>query len=189
MMTSSNGNIFRATGPLCGNSPVTGGFPSQRPLTRSFDVFFDFRLNKRLSKPSWRRWFETPSRSLWRQRNDPEGFIVLDFVGVISWVPDDSMRKMQFLYNVEILRALRFKSPWPFLKCPPEWLLFGSTYYPAKPVHDVTAIFISTYMCAPTHTYTHIAPTPTYPDTRWRTHLTPWLKIITTTNNLVALGP
>ena len=28
-----------------GNSPVTGEFPSQRPVTRSFDVFFDLRLN------------------------------------------------------------------------------------------------------------------------------------------------
>ena len=53
-----------------GNSPVTGKFPSQRPVTWSFDVFFDLALNKRLSKP-WRRWwFETPSRSLWRHSND-----------------------------------------------------------------------------------------------------------------------
>ena len=36
-----------------GNSPVTGEFPVQRPVTRSFDVFFDLRLNKRLSKQSW----------------------------------------------------------------------------------------------------------------------------------------
>ena len=36
---------------LCaGNSPVTGEFPTQRPVTRSIDVFFDLRLNKRLSK-------------------------------------------------------------------------------------------------------------------------------------------
>ena len=35
-----------------GNSPVTGEFPSQRPVTRSYDVFFDLRLNKRLSKQS-----------------------------------------------------------------------------------------------------------------------------------------
>ena len=48
-----------------GNSPVTGEFPSRRPVTRSFDVFFDLRLNKRLSESS-RRWlFETPSRPLW----------------------------------------------------------------------------------------------------------------------------
>ena len=43
-MTSLNENIFRVTGPLCGNSPVTGEFPSQRPVTRSFDVFFDMRI-------------------------------------------------------------------------------------------------------------------------------------------------
>ena len=32
------------------NSPATGEFPVQRPVTRSFDVFFDLRPNKRLSK-------------------------------------------------------------------------------------------------------------------------------------------
>ena len=32
------------------SSPVTGEFPTQRPVTRSFDVFFDLRPNKRLSK-------------------------------------------------------------------------------------------------------------------------------------------
>ena len=50
-----DGNIFRATVPLCGNSPVTGEFPAQTPMTRSFDVFFDLRLNKRLSKNDLRR--------------------------------------------------------------------------------------------------------------------------------------
>ena len=38
---------------LCaGNSPVTGEFPSQRLVTRSFDVSFDLRVNKRLSNQS-----------------------------------------------------------------------------------------------------------------------------------------
>ena len=66
---------FSALPALCeGNQPVTGGFPSQRPVTRSFDVFFDLRLNKRLSKQSKRRWFETPSRSLLRNCYvDPDG--------------------------------------------------------------------------------------------------------------------
>ena len=49
MMTSSNGNIFRVTGPLCGDFTDPGEFPTQRPVTRSFDVFFDMRLNKRLN--------------------------------------------------------------------------------------------------------------------------------------------
>ena len=48
-----------------GNSPVTGEFPLQRPVTRSFDVFFNLRLNKQLSKRSRRRWFETQSCSFW----------------------------------------------------------------------------------------------------------------------------
>ena len=47
-----------------GNSPVPGEFPAQGPVTRSFDVFFDLRLNKRLSKQSWGWWFETLSRPL-----------------------------------------------------------------------------------------------------------------------------
>ena len=32
-----------------GNSLVTGEFRTQRPMTRSFDIFFDLRLNKQLS--------------------------------------------------------------------------------------------------------------------------------------------
>ena len=69
-MTSSNGNIFRVTGPLCGEFTGPGEFPTQRPVTRSFDVFFDRRLNNRLSKQPWGWWLETLSYSLWRQSND-----------------------------------------------------------------------------------------------------------------------
>ena len=58
---------FSALLVLCvGNSSVTGEFPTQRPVTRSFDVFFDLCLNKRLNKQRRRRWFGTPLRSLWR---------------------------------------------------------------------------------------------------------------------------
>ena len=61
---------FSALLALCAdNSLVTGEFPSQRPVTRGFDVFFDLRLNKRLNKQSRRQWFETPSPSLWRHCN------------------------------------------------------------------------------------------------------------------------
>ena len=61
---------FSAFVAICpGYSPVTGEFLAQRPLTRSFDVFFDLRLNKLLSKQSWGWWFETPSRPLWRHCN------------------------------------------------------------------------------------------------------------------------
>ena len=61
---------FSALLAICaGNSPVTGEFPAQRPVARSFDVFFDLRLNKRLSKQLWGWWFETPLRPLWRHCN------------------------------------------------------------------------------------------------------------------------
>ena len=71
MMTSSNGNIFRVTGHLCGE--FTG--PRWTPCTKASDAELwwflqvDLRLNKRLSKPSWGWWFETLSRPLWRHCN------------------------------------------------------------------------------------------------------------------------
>ena len=60
MMTSSDGNIFRVTGHLCGE--FTG--PRWIPHT------FDMRPNKRLSKQCWGCWFETSSSPLWRYCND-----------------------------------------------------------------------------------------------------------------------
>ena len=61
---------FSASLAICaGNSPVPGEFPTQRPVTRSFDVYFDLRPNKRLSKQSWGCWIETPYRPLWRHRD------------------------------------------------------------------------------------------------------------------------
>ena len=93
-MTSSNGNIFRVTGHLCVEFtgprwfPQTGEVPTQRPVTRSFDVFFDLRLNKRLSKQLWCWWFETLSRPLWRHRND-----------YMKYTIDTAMVRSGFLYE------------------------------------------------------------------------------------------
>ena len=62
---------FSALLAICaGNSPVPGEFPAQRPVTQSFDVFFDLCPNKRLSKQSWGWWVERPSGSLWRHSNE-----------------------------------------------------------------------------------------------------------------------
>ena len=75
---------FSALLSLCvGNSPITGEFPSQRPMSRTFDVFFDLRLNKQLSRQScgWR--FETPSCPLWRHCNDK--VIMLPATGRLLW--------------------------------------------------------------------------------------------------------
>ena len=61
---------FSALLAICaGNSPASREFPAKRPVTRSFDVFFDLCLNKRFRKQSWGWWFETLSLPLWRHCN------------------------------------------------------------------------------------------------------------------------
>ena len=85
---SKTGTYIFITGPLCawwrhqmetfsallaicaGNSPVPGDFPTQRPVTRSFEVYFDLCPNKRLSKQLWDWWFETQSWPLIRHCNE-----------------------------------------------------------------------------------------------------------------------
>ena len=96
MMTSSNGNIFRVTGPLCGEFTGPGEFPAQRPVTRSFDVFFDLRLNKRLSKQPWGWWFETPEWSLWRHHNV---FVLTWFMIAASQALSKSKVMLQYCCN------------------------------------------------------------------------------------------
>ena len=90
---------FSALLAFCaGNSPVTGEFSAQRPVTRSFDVFFDLRLNKRLSKQSWGWWFETPSRPLWRYRNGYNMNTV--FPGIKdSYHKDETVLRTSYVYN------------------------------------------------------------------------------------------
>ena len=89
-----------------------GELPAQRPVTRSFDVFFDLRLNKRLSKQPWGWWFET---SLRRQYNDE----------LLKWVHDDVIKYTHFprvtgefptqrpvTRNVDVFFDLRLKKRW-----------------------------------------------------------------------------
>ena len=66
MMTLSSWNIFRVTGPLCGEFNGHRWIPLTKPVTRSCGVFFELWLNIQ----SWGWRFETPSRALWRHCND-----------------------------------------------------------------------------------------------------------------------
>ena len=104
---------FSALLALCaGNSPVTGEFPSQRPVMRGIDIFFYLRLNKRLSK--WRRWwFETPLRSLWRHCNvflekvkalkqHLEFYIVITHDFAVHCDISTEMRVTEFVQNKDI---------------------------------------------------------------------------------------
>ena len=69
MMTSSNENIFRATGHLCGEFTGHRWIPRTEASDAELWCFLDLRPNERLSKQSWGWWFETPSRPLWRHCN------------------------------------------------------------------------------------------------------------------------
>ena len=92
--------------------------PSQRPVTRSFGAFFDLRLNKLLSKQSWRRWSETPSRSLWRHCN---AYISLDQVMV------ENICILIRISQKFVRRSTAIggnAGTWIFMKCP--WL--GHTF-------------------------------------------------------------
>ena len=55
--------------------------PVKSPHTGQWrGVFFDLCLNQKLSKQWRRRWFETPSRSLWRHCNEiavPDIYVIL----------------------------------------------------------------------------------------------------------------
>ena len=108
---------FSALLAICvGNSLVTGRFPAQRPVTRSFDISFHLCLNKRLSKKSLGWWFETPSRSLGRHRNEQRGLttevdamdkgdsattgIEISFEGIAYIATTPGYLRNGFLYNV-----------------------------------------------------------------------------------------
>ena len=99
---------FSALLTLCvGNSPVTGEFPSQRPVMLNFDVFLD--LNKRFNKQLWRRWFETPLRPLWCHCNEKMKMLENTSTKIISnsevnFVPVDGLAQISvvpFAYPIE----------------------------------------------------------------------------------------
>ena len=98
--------IFSALLAICaGNSPVSGEFPAQRPVTGCFDIFFDLRLNKRLSKQSWGWCFETLSCLLWRQCNghDSKNMLFLnEFIRCILALP--SVRLLNAFLTVETIK-------------------------------------------------------------------------------------
>ena len=90
---------FSAILAICaGNSPVTGEFPTQSPVTRSFGVVFDLRLKKRLRKQSWGWWFETPSHPSWRHCNRQQ-----------SWHRDNSRFSVEVAYYLKDIGRVLFK--------------------------------------------------------------------------------
>ena len=91
-------------------------------MTRSFDVFFDLRLNKRLSKQSWDWWFDTLLCPLWRHSNDKwagnrrcseESGVIL-FWGwrrnISGWLSHDG-----------VIKRRHFPRYWPFVRGIHRW--------------------------------------------------------------------
>ena len=104
-----------------GNSPVPGEFPAQRPVTRSFDVFFDLRPNKRLSKHPWGWWFETLSRPLWRHRNlmmVPDNYLSMQDISqsvgiVLIRLKHSGIRTTHIKWRVKMVKINWFQLCWP----------------------------------------------------------------------------
>ena len=110
--------------------------PTQRPVTRIFDVFFDLRLNKRLSKQPWGWWFETLSWSLWRHCNIQLKFRLFNVKRFTCWL--DGEISFYFLHWSTLeyrYWVIEISSPQgPYSK----WRRYGSVheqpwYWPSTP--------------------------------------------------------
>ena len=119
--------IFSTLLALCvGNSPVTSEFPAQRPVTRSFHVFFDPCQNKRYSKQWWGWWFEMPSCPLWHCCNVlkyyPLGFFsnsihVLWLFQVMAWCHQAALHAITSAVWMEILLLIMLLFSLPGKEC------------------------------------------------------------------------
>ena len=106
-------NIFRVTGPLCGE------FTGHRwiPLTKANDVelwCFIWSAIERLSKQSWSWWFETPSHSLWRHCNRCSVRVDYHFVLWLSyghsWSESKKNRKIESMVEQEQWKWYRYNT-------------------------------------------------------------------------------
>ena len=100
---TSQMKTFSALLAICEGNPRW--FPSQRPVTCSFEVFFDLCLNKRLSIQLRRRLFETSSRSSWAL------MFSLMCAWINSWVNNrgaGDLRRHRVHYDVTVMDWLIF---------------------------------------------------------------------------------
>ena len=105
---------FSALLAICaGNSPVPGEFPAQRPVMQDFAVFFDLRLNKRLSKQSWGWWFEMLPRPLWRHSS--VNFLIKGASANVATVMIIWMRLPIVLTNWNLKNVCHSKKYQPYL--------------------------------------------------------------------------
>ena len=118
--------FFALLGVCAGNSPVIGEFSPPRPVTQSFDVFFDLRLNTRLSKQWWGWWFETPSYPLLRHCNNPCVLDLFKYI-LLVWAPfyQSLVRERQLIFHLSVIDRLITFSSWVQLAF---WSVVNITY-------------------------------------------------------------
>ena len=120
---------FSALLAICaGNSPVTGEFPTQRPVTRSFAVFFDLHPNKRLSKQWWGWWFETQSWSLWRHWNDicvTHNTMYGNFINIFQSPYSSEIRNVPLKSQINYTSVKEIRKIFTALTCNYFWVLLS----------------------------------------------------------------
>ena len=147
---------FRVTGHFCGDFTGPGEFPAQRPVTRSFGVFFDLRPNKRLSKHWWGWWFETSSSPFWRYCNVLHPLTTFSLLGLDCSKPRMDLFCCNFLYKccehvtfAYLHSSCRFYTHNMKLHCNLHWHLSAinqATQYHANIWHNLCYIKLA-YRC------------------------------------------
>ena len=157
MITSSNGNIFRVTGHLCREFTGPGEFPTQRPVRQSFDVFFDLRLNKRLSKQCWGWWFEMLSSPLWRHCNEitTPYSIAHKTITTKAWDVDDSVIELttdtsNLSWSMLMTCGIHELEPFQYMKCIIE-LECGTWYHHPRRLQCVLSTNLRIFKVATWH--------------------------------------
>ena len=116
-MTSSNKNILRVTGHLCGEFTGRRWIPHKKASDAELWCFFDLRLNERLSKQWWGWWFETPSLPLWRHSNGhPVRWLTAALVTTFNTTSDEG-RTFDFIVAVQTF--ITEYTSWAWVNLPP----------------------------------------------------------------------
>ena len=130
---------------FAGNSPVSGKFPAQRPVTRSFDAFFDLRLIKQQSKHSRCWWFERLSRPLWCHCNVfPDSRI--DARNSTHWGRDERIFVNENV-RISIKISLKFVPKGPINNIPALVQIMAWRRPSDKPLSEPMMVRLPTHIC------------------------------------------
>ena len=131
--------------------------PRTETVTRGFDVFFDLRLNKRLSKQSWGWWFETLPRPLWRHSKGLRCVDICFYPWRVKFSEFNASRLLKSTcktWPLSILSSLRFETLTKLSE------IHDNDHWLIKLVHTRTTImriiFQTIYICVYIYVYIYI---------------------------------